>query len=90
MSRGALCTGALAITFLCAAGNAGAQTDSLSGRAWLQKAAEATHSLSYTGTFVYQHDGRSETSRVTRLASAAGDVERLEVLDGEAREIVGL
>lgn len=88
MSRGALCTGALAFTFVCAAGNAGAQTDPQTGRGWLQKVAEATHSLSYTGTFVYQHDGRSETSRVTRLASDAGGVERLEVLDGEPREIV--
>jgi len=88
MSRGALCTGALAFTFFWAAGNAGAQTAPQSGREWLQKVSEATHSLSYTGTFVYQHDGRSETSRVTRLASDAGGVERLEVLDGEAREIV--
>lgn len=88
MSHGALRTGALAITFLWAAGGASAQTNPQSGREWLQKIYEATRTLSYTGTFVYQHDGRSETSRVTRRASAAGDVERLEVLDGEAREIV--
>jgi sigma-E factor negative regulatory protein RseB len=54
--------------------------------AWLKKIQEATRSLSYTGTFVYQHGGRSETSRITRLASA--DVEKLEVLDGLPRELV--
>jgi sigma-E factor negative regulatory protein RseB len=54
--------------------------------AWLRKIQEATRSLSYTGTFVYQHGGRSETSRITRLAAA--DIEKLEVLDGLPRELV--
>jgi sigma-E factor negative regulatory protein RseB len=47
---------------------------------------DATRSLSYSGTFVYQHGARSETSRITRLAAA--DTERLEVLDGIPRELV--
>jgi sigma-E factor negative regulatory protein RseB len=72
----------------CAAGSAVAQSAPDDGRAWLQRIYQATQSLSYTGTFVYQHDRRSETSRVTRRASAQGDVERLEVLDGEPRDIV--
>ena len=53
---------------------------------WLRKMEDASRRLSYTGTFVYQQGGRSETSRITRLAGA--DVERLEVLDGMPREIV--
>jgi sigma-E factor negative regulatory protein RseB len=66
------------------AGTAAAQSpESL---AWLRKIQDATRNLSYTGTFVYQHGGRSETSRITRLASA--DTERLEVLDGMPRELV--
>jgi sigma-E factor negative regulatory protein RseB len=66
------------------AGTAGAQSpESL---AWLRKIQDATRNLSYTGTFVYQHGGRSETSRITRLA--ASDTERLEVLDGMPRELV--
>ncbi|MDX1374402.1 MAG: MucB/RseB C-terminal domain-containing protein [Burkholderiales bacterium] len=80
-----------ALTFLlacCTVGSAFAQSASDEGRVWLHRIYEATHSLSYTGTFVYQHDRRSETSRVTRRSSAQGDVERLEVLDGEPREIV--
>jgi sigma-E factor negative regulatory protein RseB len=66
------------------AGTAAAQSpESL---AWLRKIQDATRNLSYTGTFVYQHGGRSETSRITRLA--ASDTERLEVLDGMPRELV--
>jgi sigma-E factor negative regulatory protein RseB len=54
--------------------------------ALLRRMQEATRNLSYTGTFVYQQGNRSETSRITRLASA--DTERLEVLDGVPRELV--
>lgn len=65
------------------AGTAHAQSDALG---WLRKIQDATRNLSYSGTFVYQHGGRSETSRITRLATA--DTERLEVLDGMPRELV--
>ncbi len=53
---------------------------------WLRKMHDATQKLSYSGTFVYQNGGRSETSRITRYAEA--DIERLEVLDGVPREII--
>lgn len=75
-----------AAILLCALATAAAHAQSPESLAWLRKIQEATRSLSYTGTFVYQHGGRSETSRITRLASA--DVERLEVLDGMPRELV--
>lgn len=89
MSPGVLGGRALASWLVCwAAGSAIAQTSPDDGRAWLQRIYDATQTLSYTGTFVYQHDRRSETSRVTRLSSAQGNVERLEVLDGAPREIV--
>jgi len=55
---------------------------------WLRRIHEATQKLSYSGTFVYQHGGRTESSRITRLADPRGDIERLEVLDGVPREIV--
>jgi sigma-E factor negative regulatory protein RseB len=63
-----------------------AQAQSPDTLAWLNKIQDASRRLSYTGTFVYQQGGRTETSRITRLAD--GDVERLEVLDGMPREIV--
>ena len=69
---------------LLLAGTAAAQSpESL---ALLRRMQEATRNLSYTGTFVYQQGNRSETSRITRLASA--ETERLEVLDGIPRELV--
>ena len=63
-----------------------AQAQSPESLALLRKMQAATQKLSYTGTFVYQHGNRSETSRITRYAS--GDVERLEVLDGVPRELI--
>jgi len=77
------CLGAL---IALAAGVAQAQSPETLG--WLRKIQDATQKLSYTGTFVYQHDGRSETSRITRYVGAGGEIERLEVLDGVPREIV--
>jgi sigma-E factor negative regulatory protein RseB len=56
--------------------------------AWLRKIHDATQKLSYQGTFVYQQDGRTETSRITRYVDASGDIEKLEVMDGVPREIV--
>jgi sigma-E factor negative regulatory protein RseB len=75
---------ALALTACLAAGVAQAQSPET--QAWLRKMYDASQRLSYTGTFVYQQGSRSETSRITRYG--AGDIERLEVLDGVPREIV--
>ena len=82
-------TGWRAAAVLClAAGTAHAPLYAQAADAltWLRKIQDATRNLSYSGTFVYQHGGRSETSRITRLAT--GDIERLEVLDGMPRELV--
>jgi sigma-E factor negative regulatory protein RseB len=65
-----------------------AQAQSPEALDWLRRIHDATQKLSYKGTFVYQHDGRSETSRITRYVDGAGDIEKLEVMDGVAREIV--
>ena len=43
---------------------------------------------SYTGTFVYQHGGQSEASRITRVVEGTAARERLEALDGVPREVV--
>jgi sigma-E factor negative regulatory protein RseB len=62
-----------------------AQSDALQ---WLQRAGQAAQKLTYTGTFVYQSGSVVETSRITHLVDAAGEAERLEVLDGSPREVV--
>ncbi len=65
-----------------------AQAQSPEALDWLRKIHDATHRLSYTGTFVYQQGGRTETSRITRYVDAAGDIEKLEVMDGARREVI--
>jgi sigma-E factor negative regulatory protein RseB len=56
---------------------------------WLKKMAAASRQLNYTGTFVYQHGGQTETSRVAHFVnSAGGEFERLETLDGPPREVI--
>ena len=64
------------------------QAQSPDALALLKRIHEATQKLSYTGTFVYQNGGRSETSRITHYVDASGDIEKLEVMDGAPREIV--
>ncbi|MDH5222890.1 MAG: hypothetical protein OEW94_16900, partial [Betaproteobacteria bacterium] len=34
---------------------------------WLRRISQATETLSYSGTFVYQQGARTETSRITRM-----------------------
>lgn len=77
---------ALAFTLIAAAASAQAQPPE--ALAWLRRIHDATQKLSYKGTFVYQQNGRTETSRITRYVDAAGDVEKLEAMDGTPREIV--
>jgi sigma-E factor negative regulatory protein RseB len=55
---------------------------------WLARMVAAAQHLSYTGTFVYQSGGQTETSRITHVVDASGEHEKLEVLDGSPREVV--
>jgi len=75
---------------LSAANFAFAQSaDTQDGVGWLGKMAEASNQLNYSGTFVYQHQGQSETSRIAHFVNPAGGVfERLEALDGPVREVI--
>ncbi len=57
--------------------------------ALLNKMANASRQLNYSGTFVYQHGDRSETSRIVHYVnSAGGEFEKLEALDGPPREVI--
>jgi sigma-E factor negative regulatory protein RseB len=81
---------ALALFLLLAPGFGLAQSQGAqeSASAWLRKIYHASQTLSYTGTFVYRQGDRSESSRITRLVDAGGDVEKLEALDGMRREVI--
>jgi len=59
------------------------------GVALLKKMASASRRLNYSGTFVYQHSGQNETSRIVHFVNpAGGEFEKLETLDGPAREVI--
>ncbi len=56
---------------------------------WLKRIADSARTVSYSGTFVYQHGRKVETSSVVHYVNQAGGVfERLETLDGPPREVV--
>jgi sigma-E factor negative regulatory protein RseB len=77
--RGALCLS------LCVVSSAALADDAFT---WLLRMNQAARSLSYTGVFVYQTKGHSETSRIFHVVDASGEHERLETLDGPLREVV--
>ena len=55
---------------------------------WLQRMSQAARNLNYSGVFVYQSGGRSESSRISHWTDASGEHERLEALDGTPREVL--
>jgi len=44
--------------------------------------------LNYSGTFVYQQANQIRTSKITHHADANGELEKLEILDGNSREYI--
>lgn len=81
-------TRAIGALLLCAAAGLAQAQAAPEALDWLRRIHEATEKLSYTGVFVYQQGGHTETSRIARQADATGGVEKLEVLDGAPREIL--
>lgn len=55
---------------------------------WLTRITTAARELTYSGTFVHQFGQRMETMRIGHLFDEKGELEKLETLDGPAREIV--
>lgn len=70
---------------LCLASSVAFANDAYS---WLQRMNHAARALNYSGVFVYQSQGYSETSRIFHAVDASGEHERLETLDGPPREVV--
>jgi len=54
----------------------------------LQRVADSAISLNYSGVFVYRNGDIEETSRITRSRLDGREVERIEVIEGSAREII--
>ena len=56
--------------------------------ALLNRAATAARLLNYTGTLVYQHAGRVETTRLVHLNEGGKEFEKLVNLEGPPREVI--
>lgn len=55
---------------------------------WLMRVEMATDKVSYTGSFIFEHDGQMETMRVAHRARADGFRQRLFSLTGSPREVI--
>lgn len=55
---------------------------------WLTRMNQAGRSLNFSGVFVYQNQGVTQSSRIYHMVDAAGEHERLETLNPPMREIV--
>jgi sigma-E factor negative regulatory protein RseB len=56
--------------------------------ALLQKIAQGSRQLTYSGTFVYRSGQRVDTSRIVHAVIGGIEVERIEALDGSPREVM--
>jgi sigma-E factor negative regulatory protein RseB len=58
------------------------------GLALLQRIAQGSRQLTYSGTFVYRSGGKVDTSRIAHSLTDGIEVERIEALDGSPREVL--
>lgn len=78
-------------TFLAAvllASPPASRADDADAQQWLERMSMAAHSLNYTGTFVYQHQGRLEAMQIVHAMDEDGERERLMSLTGPRREVL--
>jgi sigma-E factor negative regulatory protein RseB len=79
----------VAVLGIAAASASGVANSADEGLAWLTRMASASSQVNYSGTFVYHNRGTTESSRVVHYVNQAGGVfEKLEALDGPAREVI--
>ncbi|WP_246116337.1 MucB/RseB C-terminal domain-containing protein [Denitromonas halophila] len=69
----------------CGAASAGPENDALS---WMNRMAGAAQKVNFSGTFSYLSGKRLETLRIAHVTGPEGDVERIETLDGNPREVI--
>ena len=58
------------------------------GLALLQRIAQGSRQLTYSGTFVYRSGDKVDTSRIAHSLIDGLEAERIEALDGSPREVV--
>ncbi len=77
----------MALMFISFAGHALAQAASPDATMWLHRMSQASRTLNYSGLFVYESGGRTESSRITHIVDGSGQQERLETVDA-SREVI--
>ncbi|WP_455234436.1 MucB/RseB C-terminal domain-containing protein [Thiogranum longum] len=65
-----------------------ARGDDGRAREWLARMSEASRTLNYSGTFVYQHNGNLEAMQIVHATEDGGERERLLSLSGPKREVL--
>ena len=65
-----------------------AELEERDAQRWLRRIPVAAQTLDYSGTFVYQQEDKTRTSRITHVVNGENELEKLEVLDGRPREYV--
>jgi sigma-E factor negative regulatory protein RseB len=58
------------------------------GLALLQRIAQGSQQLTYSGTFVYRSGDKVDISRIAHSVSEGREIERIEALDGSPREVL--
>jgi len=58
------------------------------GLALLQRMAQGSRQLTYSGVFVYRSGDRVDTSRIAHAVTDGVEIERIEALDGSPREVL--
>lgn len=81
----------LATVLLVLASSAALAADpgpSVDGVALLNRIQQAAQRQTYVGTYVHQQGTQVQSTRVTHLADKTGEHEKLELMDGQAREFI--
>ncbi len=80
---------AVAMMMLVAGVARAAETEtSVDGVQLLNRIQQAAQRQNYVGTFVHQQGAQVQSTRVTHLADKTGEHEKLELMDGQAREFI--
>ncbi|MGE5320198.1 MAG: MucB/RseB C-terminal domain-containing protein [Hyphomicrobiaceae bacterium] len=66
----------------------GVRADTDAAADWLNRAADAAKQQNYSGIYVYHHGEHVEVLRMQHRADAAGEQEKVDILDGTSRQFL--
>ena len=80
--------GTLALWMVVSSAAFAADVTPVDGVALLTRIQQAAQRQNYVGTFVHQQGTQVQSSRVTHMTDRSGEHEKLELMDGQAREFI--